>query len=268
MKSTKEILDALLYQISELKEVQSIGISGGMNIPGPGEGDIDVFLYCDELPEAKVREQILLGAGSGTTDAAIGVFSGGNWGTGDFLRINGVETWLMYFTINETLTNVEDILAGSYPDRLGEYYPIGRLAMLQKIYVLYDKTDFLEGMKRRLAEYPEHLADKLFEYHLGRLEDREDFERAVSRGDVLFYHVTLDHALDHFLQALFSLNKIFFPSRKRSLEYIKKFRHKPKLCEDKLLEIIRLGSSAEQLESSYQLFDDMLEELKALKNLS
>ena len=26
-------------------------------------------------------------------------FAGGHWGVGDFTLINGVETWLMYFTI-------------------------------------------------------------------------------------------------------------------------------------------------------------------------
>ncbi len=261
MMDTKEILDSLLQQLSELEEVRAAGISGGLDVPNAGEGDIDVFLYCDRIPEPKVREVILQHAGSGATEAKVSVFTGGNWGTGDFIRINGVETWLMYFTINETLTNVEEILAGKYPDREGYYYPVGRLAMLKKIHIIFDKIDFLNGIKRRLNEYPKELAEELASYHLEQLKDTEDFERAVARRDVLFYHVTLDNALDHFLQALFAMNKTFFPSRKRNFEHMKKFQIKPERCEDKILEIIRLGSTSDGIERSYRLLNDLIRKL-------
>lgn len=77
-------------------------------------------------------------------EGEINVFEGGHWGIGDFGIINGVETWLMYFNVNETLNEVEAILNGDYPDKLDNYYyPVDRCAMLKNINVLYDKNDFL-----------------------------------------------------------------------------------------------------------------------------
>jgi len=96
------------------------------------------------------------------------------------------------------------------------------------------------------------------------LGDREDLERAVVRKDVLFYHFALDLALDHYLQALFAVNRTYFPSRKRSLSFIDKFIVKPHGCNERLLEIIRLGGYPDGINESYNLFSDMVNELKDL----
>ncbi|HWT75728.1 MAG TPA: hypothetical protein VN258_13565 [Mobilitalea sp.] len=104
MASTDEILNSLLHSISQMDEVQSIGISGIINpLPKAGEGDIDVFIYCDQIPDAKRRNSILTEFGDRLQEGKINVFEKGRWGTGDYVLINGVETWLMYFTITETL---------------------------------------------------------------------------------------------------------------------------------------------------------------------
>jgi hypothetical protein len=51
--------------------------------------------------------------GNRIQESRFNVFEGGHWGTGDFLLINGIETWLMYFTVSETLTDIESILNGN-----------------------------------------------------------------------------------------------------------------------------------------------------------
>jgi hypothetical protein len=173
----------------------------------------------------------------------------------------------MYFTAIETLTNAEAVLSGKYPDKLDNYYyPIGRLAMLKNMSVLYDKNNFLNDLKKRLSEYPNELAKILIKYHLDELEDTEDLERAVVRKDVLFYHFAMDLAIDHFLQALFAINKYFFPSRKRTLDFIEHFNIKPEGCNEKLLEVVRLGSFSEGINQSFMLWRDLVNELKKLGN--
>lgn len=92
----------------------------------------------------------------------------------------------------------------------------------------------------------------------------EDFRRAVDRQDVFFYHFVLDLALDHFLQALFALNRTYFPSRKRSLEHIAEFRVKPIPCEDMLLRAIELGGKPGSVADSYQIWQALTTELSAL----
>lgn len=263
---TREILNLLTNEIYAMNDIQSIGISGGKSeLPHVGEGDIDIFIYCDKIPESSKRQAAIDKLGNLVSKGKINVFEEGHWGIGDFLLINGVETWLMYFTTYETSNDVESILRGEYPDKLDNYYyPVGRLAMLKDITVLYDKNNYLNSLKKRLAEYPDELSEILIKYHLDELDDIEDLERAVTRQDVLFYHFALDLAIDHFLQALFAMNKIYFPSRKRTLKFIGNFNIKPEKCGEKLLEVISLGSCSDSIEKSYELWGNLVNELKNL----
>jgi hypothetical protein len=115
-----------------------------------------------------------------------------------------------------------------------------------------------------LADYPEELQLKVAGYHLRALDDMEDLERAVARKDVFFFHFAMDLALDHFLQAIFALNKEYFPSRKRSEIYLQSFKVKPADCEQRLHQIITLGGSAETMEQSYKLWNDIVCDLMQL----
>jgi hypothetical protein len=102
---------------------------------------------------------------------------------------------------------------------------------------------------------------------LDKLEDTEDLKRAVVRKDVLFYHFAMDISIDHFLQALFAINKTYFPSRKRTLDFIENCNIKPEGCNKKLLEVIRLGSFSEGINESFELWTNMVSELKKLSNV-
>jgi len=123
---------------------------------------------------------------------------------------------------------------------------------------------FLNSLKEKLSKYPNKLAEILIKYHFNKLEDTEDLERAVMRKDVLFYHFAMDLAIDCFLQALFALNKTYFPSRKRTLDFIKNFNIKPERCEERLLEVVKLGSYPEGISQSYELWSDTVDELKRI----
>lgn len=264
---TEEILGSLTEGISRMAEVQAIGLTTKFPLPKAGQGDIDVFIYCDRIPTVEAREAVISQHSSLLKDCKINVFEGGHWGTGDFVQINGVETWLMYCTVQDTINDAEAILSGEYPDKLDNYYyPVGRLAMLSKINILFDRDGFLGSLKNRLSAYPDDLAKKLIQYHLDKLDDMEDLERAVTRKDVLFYHFAIDIALDHFLQALFAINKIYFPSRKRSFEFINEFEIKPKGCIETLSEVIRSGSCPEGIDQSYHLWKSITKELQMLGN--
>lgn len=264
--SKQDILDRLISSISTFNQVQSIGISGVIRpLPEAGEGDIDIFIYCDEVPEKRDRQEMLDSLAGLFQERKIDVINSEQWGIGDFVSIHGVETWLMYFRVDEVTDNMESILRGDFPEKLdGYYYPIGRLAMLKSINVMADKKGFLESVKEKLVHYPDSLAEVMIRYHLEKLSDREDLERARTRKDVLFYHFSLDLAIDHFLQVLFALNRVYFPSRKRSVELMKGFTVKPEKCAERLLDIVRLGASAEGIHESYALWDALVNDLGRL----
>jgi hypothetical protein len=193
----------------------------------------------------------------------IGKLESGHWGQGDCFRLEGIETWLLYFTVAEARAELDAILDGHYLGRLDSYYyPIGRCAMWKAMRVFYDPDGFLQSIKQCLAEYPPELASAILDHHFKALEDVEDLERAVHRRDVFFYHFAFDLALDHFLQALFALNREYFPSRKRSETYLRGFGAKPADCEERLRQVVLLGGNAGTLEEAYGIWMNLILELK------
>lgn len=265
-RTSQRKLNQLLEKLSTLDGVSAIGISGeAPETWTPQEGDIDIFIYCDNIPNQKGRHKMSHELTDLLQNIKIDVFEGGHWGVGDFATIDGIETWMMYFTIEETRRNIDEILSGKYPDRLDNgYYPIARCAMFRTLRIEYDKDGFLSNLKDRFTSYPDELAKKLIRYHLDALEDTEDFERAVQRKDVLFYHFALEIALDHFLQALFAINRVYFPSRKRSFEWLRRFSLQPANCELRLRNVLKLGGDAESLEESYRIFNSLAVEVHEL----
>lgn len=253
---------ALIKAVSEMDEVLSIGKSGGEKLPKQNESDIDLFVFCAQIPNASKRQNAVEKSGFAVSNVRISTTKSRFWGYCDSITVDAVELCLMYFTVSEMDSEIESVLNGSRLGREDEYfYPTGRCATLLSMHALYDGTGYLSAMKERLALYPESLAEKLFRYHVSMVNDTEDFERAVSRGDALFYHSTLDTAIDHFLQALFALNRRYFPSRKRTLQIINDFSDKPKNCAKRLLQVIKMGSKPKALSKSYAIWCALCSEL-------
>ena len=212
-----EKYDFLINAIGEIDGVVSIGKSGGKSIPQNNESDIDIFVFCNKFPEAQTRKSAVKKLEFFVSDMKFSEKTGRFWGSCDFMTVEGTEICLMYFNVADMNDEIESILNGSRLDRESEYfYPIGRCASFLSMYILYDETGYISNMQKKLSVYPLSLAEKLYHHHIHKINEAEDFERAVLRCDVLFYHATLELATDHFLQALFALNRCYFPSRKRT----------------------------------------------------
>ena len=78
----------------------------------------------------------------------------------------------------------------------------------------------------------------------------------------------MDLALDHFLQALFALNRCYFPSRKRSLMLAESFALQPERMAERLHAILRLGSDPATLADAFAVWQALVEELTSLANAS
>lgn len=263
-KNIEAALNRLINALAQNDPIRAIGLSGGNRLfPEPGEADIDLFVYCTAIPSENERKNVLMSLTDEVEQVEIGKLAGGHWGQGDCFLLKGVETWLLYFTIAEARAELDAILDGHYLGRLDSYYyPIGRCAMWKAMRVFYDPDNFLNSIKQCLNEYPSELAFAIVDHHLKALEDVEDLERAVHRRDVFFYHFAFDLALDHFLQALFALNREYFPSRKRSETYLRGFGAKPADCEERLRQVVLLGGNAGTLEEAYGIWKNLILELK------
>jgi len=256
----------IIGAIQKIAEVLSIGKSGGKKLPVKNESDIDIFVFCNQIPTAKTRQAAVERLDIDISKMTISETGGKFWGICDFINIEDIEICLMYFTISEMDAEIETVLNGSRLNRENEYfYPTGRCATFLSMFILYDKTGYIAGMQKRLFEYPPILAEKLFDHHIKKINDKEDFDRAVSRGDVLFYHATLENAIDHFLQALFALNRCYFPSRKRSLHFIEQFRMKPADLSVRILKVIELGAGKNTLSQSYDIWTALCHELSVFE---
>jgi hypothetical protein len=265
-RHVETVIQELVEAVARDGAVRAVGLSGGARpFPEPGQGDADLFVYCTEIPAPDRRREALASLGESVEHVAIGCLDDEHWGQGDSLVAAGVETWLMYFTLAEARAELEAVLAGQYLGRSDSYYyPIGRCAMWKAMRVFYDPDGVLRSFKARLETYPEGLARAVVAHHVEGLADVEDLERAVRRQDVLFYHFALDLALDHFLQAVFALNREYFPSRKRSESYLQGFRVKPPECEERLRRVVALGGDAETLGRSYEVWQGLVRDLEVL----
>lgn len=257
----------LVKIISEMNEVLSIGKSGGEKLPEKNESDIDIFVFCREVPSAIRRQEMFLKLDAEHSNFKISKGVEKFWGVCDYVIIEGAEICLMYYNISDMNNDIESVLKGSRLDREDEYYyPTGRCAAFLSMHILYDKESYILNMKKYLSLYPDALAERLSNHHIEKINDEEDFHRAVSRGDVLFYHSTLESAIDHFLQALFALNHCFFPSRKRTIKYIEGFKYKPQNCSERLLRVIELGAKSEGLSTSYDEWSGLCKEIVHIAN--
>ncbi len=257
--------DTLLQTIKQLPTLRAIGKTGGKELPNDGYSDIDLFLFCEKIPALEVRAVHYSLFPRGVNVAEFGSSEHPHWGLVDSVLIGEQEVYLMYFTQSAFTASIDAILRGERTEREENYfYPTGRLASILGMHAFYDPEEYLAEIETRISVYPDALRTAILSRCLPKIDDEEDFMRAIRRKDVLFYHSTLDLALDHFLQALFALNRVYFPSRKRSLEFIREFAIKPENCETKLERVVALGASADTLMASYETWQSLCRELENL----
>lgn len=108
--TSKSSLSELANSLSTLEMVRAIGLSGDLeNLPEPGKGDLDIFIYCNKIPSIEQRQLALEAIGEPISQMIIKRIPGGHWGQADSCSLAGVETWMMYFTVDETQHELEYI---------------------------------------------------------------------------------------------------------------------------------------------------------------
>jgi hypothetical protein len=257
-------LERLHRGISACGKVKAIGLSSHPLPDRPDDGDIDLFVYCSAIPSIEERQRLYAASAFDVPSLSCPAFSSSTWGEADYLAIEGIETWIMYFTEVAAAAEVESIREGRRFRRESGFYPSGRLAMFRSMTILADKDGFLEGIKRSLVTYPEGLGKQLLREGLEAIQDDEDLLRAVTRKDPVFYHLAIDDALDALLQVLYVLNKELFPSRKRVKEHLATFGRLPDHAYARIEGIIRLGGRKRTLGKSFRNYDALRKEVLRL----
>ncbi|NTU77304.1 MAG: DUF4037 domain-containing protein, partial [Alphaproteobacteria bacterium] len=189
--------DALVQALKRHPSLRAIGKTGGEALPTDGFSDIDLFLFCEQIPSLDERESCLRSVADRVMVTKFGETEHPHWGLVDSVLIGEQEVYLMYFTLGAFEASVETILRGERTEREENYfYPTGRLASIQGMHAFYNPDEFLARLQSRIAVYPDSLRNAILSRCLPKIDDKEDFMRAIRRKDVLFYHATLDLALD------------------------------------------------------------------------
>lgn len=265
MITLESSFQALVGALSRLKCIRAIGKTGGAALPKNGFSDIDLFVFCERLPTRAERAAAYKSLSSSCSVVEFGETEHPHWGLVDSLLLGEQEVYPMFFTNDTFVDSIRSILRGERLEKEANYfYPTGRCASILGMHPFYDPDALLATLKQVCERYPNSLRNAILNNTLPKMDDVEDFQRAILRGDVLFFHSTLDLALDSFLQALFALNRVYFPSRKRSLERIRSFKIKPRDCEERLLRVVKISKNPDALSDAHEVWQRLCAELLEL----
>ena len=105
----KKIFDTLMESISKIEQVHSIGKTGSKKILKSVENDVDVFVFCIEIPDFQIRKNIYSDIKKIKLTETQN-FKSKHWGSVDILEIDGIEICLIYFSISKTIKEIDIIL--------------------------------------------------------------------------------------------------------------------------------------------------------------
>jgi hypothetical protein len=111
-KTTDEIFSLFINSVSNINDIQSIGKTGTKELPESNESDVDIIIFCDEIPNYETRKTIYNSIENNLDSIRINDYKSKHWGTTGFIFINGLEICLMYFTVIEMKKEIEQILNG------------------------------------------------------------------------------------------------------------------------------------------------------------
>lgn len=255
----------LMEEITKCDEILGIGQTGDIHAPLiAGRSDIDLFILCDHIPDSGRRLSLYAPLDGLYDRLEMEVCSGGVWGSGDIFDVHGIEVMPMYFSASEMQEYVDEVLEGKHLEKEGSFYPVGRLASIETIHILWEKNSAWTDIVDKVRTYPQEFFDKWYSSEAGKMMDEEDLGRAQLRHEVLFYHQVVEEFLDHFLQALYARNRRYFPSRKRTESAISVFARKPQDCYKRLLKIVNLGSDENTIEDSIEELRSLCKEFREL----
>ncbi len=243
-----ELRNELVKILSLSDKIQGIGQTGNLDtVLIPGKSDIDLFVLCTEIPTVEERTMFYKGISNITFDLQMSVCNGGQWGFGDILAADGIDVMPMYFTIEEMNDYLEEVLEGKHLEKEGRFYPVGRVSSISTINILSEKNNTWTNLKDMVNQDNHMFFKKWYENEMWQVIDEEDLGRSELRRDILFYHQVLENALDHLLQAIYAVNKCYFPSRKRTKSAIESFNSVPKDCYERLVRIVQMGAKEDTI---------------------
>ena len=271
-----ELAASVAMRLGAIRGVEAV-VLGGSHARGraqPGS-DIDLgVLYSDAAPFAVESIRELAEAVNDTPAPVVtGFYEWGPWVNGGaWLTIGGQRLDLIYRSLEHLERVIDDAEAGRYELHYLQQPPFGFFSAtyLGEIAVcvpLFDPAGRLEGLKRRVADYPEALRQAVVRDHLWMAEFTLSAfaPKFAARSDSYGTASCLTRATNHLVLVLFALNRRYLINDKTALVEIAEFECAPRAFADRVQRILaNLGTSAADLGAAVTRVAELVGETRDL----
>lgn len=270
-----ELVSSLVERLGAIPGIKAV-VLGGSHARGRAlpESDIDLYIFYSEAAPFSIRSiRELAGRVNDFPEPVVTDFYGwGPWVNGGaWLTVGGQRVDFVYRSLEHVERVIAEAEAGRYEQHYAQQPPFGffSAAYLGEIAVgipLLDPEARLDGLKGRVAEYPESLRravvqDYLWQAELGLAAFAPKFaNRAGAYGTA----ACLARAVNQLLLVLFALNRKYMMDDKTALAEAAEFERAPREFGFRVQQTLaRLGASPEELgaavESVTQLFRETVD---------
>ena len=214
-----EILTEMIEHYKKLKEVDAIGLGGSSTAKtADNKSDYDIYIYGKSEPPVEERRKIAEQY-AGRMEIDNHYFETGDTFT---LKETGRPIDIMYRNPDFIEGNIKWVWEGCNAS-LG--YTTCFIDNIQKTEVLYDKTGWLDNMKKRVdTPYPEKLAENIIKKNFAYLKDamfsyRDQIASAVERNDFVSINHRCAAFLASYFDVIFAKNRILNPGEKKLVPF-------------------------------------------------
>jgi predicted nucleotidyltransferase len=268
----REQVSSLAERLGAIRGIRAVVLGGsyarGRARPG---SDIDLYLFYSEAAPFSIQSvRELAEAVNDTPGPVVTDFYGwGRWVNGGaWLTVGGQRVDFVYRNLEDLGRVIAEAEAGRYEVDHLQQPPFGffSAAYLGEVAVcvpLCDPEARLEGLKRRVADYPEALRRAVVQDHLWMAEFglAAVAPKFAGRSGAYGTAACLTRAVNQLVMALFALNRKYLMDDKTALAEVAEFEHAPREFGPRVQQTLaHLGASPAELgtavESVGQLFGE------------
>jgi predicted nucleotidyltransferase len=268
----RELVSSLVKRLGAIRGIKAV-VLGGSHARGraqPGS-DIDLGLFYSEAAPFSIQSvRELAEAVNDTPGPVVTDFYGwGPWVNGGaWLTIGGQRVDFIYRSLEHLERVIADAEAGRYELHYLQQPPFGFFSgtYLGEIAVcipLFDPEARLDGLKRRVAVYPEALRQAVMQDYLFMAEFTLTAfaPKVAARSDTYGTAACLTRAVNELVLALFALNRKYPLNDKTALAEVAEFERAPREFGPRVQKTLgHLGASAAELVAAVESIAQLLRE--------
>ena len=276
MASPDEVTAAVARRVGAVEGVAAV-VLGGSRARGDADeaSDVDLGIFYDPARPLDLARLRALATELDDRHAPDLLTDLGGWGPwingGGWLTIEAVRVDWLYRDLAKVSRVFDECEAGRPTVHYQPGYPHGfhshiYLADAHFGRTLVDHDGVFAALKARTASYPSRMREALLRQHVWEAGFMlENAWKPAGRGDTAFVAGCLYRCAACLLQALFALNRRYFPHEKRAVEIAAGFTHAPPRFAETVTEVLAApGASAPALTAQVGRMAALVEATRAL----